>query len=171
MREGGRLVAIIIIGSIALGLLATEQLAGAFDVVGAGGLGEQAVVADAVEALGQDVDEEAADELVCCERHNLIAIGCFEPIVLVFEADSVFVERDQPAVGDGDAMGVAGQISQYRLGSGEGPFAVDVPSDLAQRRQEGGEGIALGEMTMLAEELQLTGGMCSDELFQHQPAE
>jgi hypothetical protein len=26
-------------------------------------------------------------------------------------------------------------------------------------------------MTMLAEELQLTGGMCSDELFQHQPAE
>src|SRR6266496_4182784 len=169
-REG-RLVAIITIGSIALGLLATEQLAGACDVVGAGGLGEQAVVADAVQALGQDVDEEAADELVSCECHHLVAIGAFEPIVLVFEADSVFVERDQPAVGDGDAMGVAGQISQYRFGSGEGPFAVDVPSDLAQRRQEGGEGSALGELTMLAEELQLTGGMCSDELFQHQPAE
>ena len=44
-------------------------------------------------------------------------------------------------------------------------------SDLAQWRQEGGEGGALGEMTMLAEKLQLTGGMCSDELFQHQPAE
>jgi len=26
-------------------------------------------------------------------------------------------------------------------------------------------------MTMLTEEPQLTGGMCSDELFQHQPAE
>ena len=51
--EGGRLVAIIIIGSIALGLLATEQLAGACDVVGADGLGEQAVVADAVQALRQ----------------------------------------------------------------------------------------------------------------------
>jgi len=94
-----------------LGLLATEQLAGAFDVVGAGGFGEQTVVADAVEALGQDVDEEAADELVCCERHHLVAIGALDPIVLVLEADSVFVERDQPAVGDGDAMGVAGQIS------------------------------------------------------------
>ena len=48
-REG-RLVAIMMIGigSLALGLLATEQLAGAIDVVGAGGLGEQAVVADAV---------------------------------------------------------------------------------------------------------------------------
>ena len=53
-REG-RLVAIMMIGigSLALGLLATEQLAGAIDVVGAGGLGEQAVVADAVQALGQ----------------------------------------------------------------------------------------------------------------------
>ena len=102
------LVAIIIIGSIALGLLATEQLAGACDVVGAGGLGEQAVVADAVQALGQDVDEEAADELVCCERHHLVAIGAFDPIVLVLEADSVFVERDQSAVGDSDAMSVAG---------------------------------------------------------------
>src|SRR5580704_11781125 len=72
VREGGRLVAIIIIGicSLALGPLATEQLAGACDVVGAGSLGEQAVVSDAVEALRQDMDEEAADELVCCERHH-----------------------------------------------------------------------------------------------------
>ena len=52
-REG-RLVAIIIIGiGLALGRSATEQSAGAFDVVGAGSLGEQAVVADAVQALGQ----------------------------------------------------------------------------------------------------------------------
>src|SRR5271170_4069898 len=96
------------IGSLALGFLATEQLAGACDVVGASSLGEQAIVADAVQALGQDVDEEAANELVRCERHHLVAIGAFESIVLVFEADSVFVEREQPAVGDGNAMGVAG---------------------------------------------------------------
>ena len=110
-RQGGRLVAFIVIGisSLALGLLATEQLAGACDVVGAGGLGEQAVVADTVEALGQDVDEEAADELVCCERHHLVAIRALDPIVLVVEADSIFVERDQSAVGDGDTMGVAGR--------------------------------------------------------------
>ena len=34
------------------------------DVVGASGVGEEAVVADAMEAVGQDVDQEAADELV-----------------------------------------------------------------------------------------------------------
>jgi len=44
------------------------------------GFGEQAVMADAVEALRQDMDEEAADELVCCERHHLVAIGAFDPI-------------------------------------------------------------------------------------------
>jgi hypothetical protein len=29
------------------------------------------------------------------------------------------VERDQPAVGDGDAVGVAGEIGQHRLGAAE----------------------------------------------------
>src|SRR4029453_11829719 len=53
------------IGRFALRLWPSEQFAGARDVVGAGGLGQQAVVADAVEALGQDVNEESAGELVC----------------------------------------------------------------------------------------------------------
>ena len=68
-REG-RLVAIMMIGigSLALGLLATEQLAGAIDVVGAGGLGEQAVVADAVQALGQYVRQKAPNELAGRQR-------------------------------------------------------------------------------------------------------
>ncbi len=39
----------------------SEQLARVCDVVGAGTLGEQAVVADAVQAFWQHVDEEAAD--------------------------------------------------------------------------------------------------------------
>lgn len=40
-----------------------EQLTGACDVVGASAFGKQAVMADAVEAGWQRVDEEAADEL------------------------------------------------------------------------------------------------------------
>lgn len=35
--------------------------------------GEQAIVADSVEALGQDVDEKAADELVGAEGHDTLA--------------------------------------------------------------------------------------------------
>ena len=53
----------------------TEQLAGASDVGGAVTIGEQAIVADAVEPLGQHVQEEAPDELVRGERHRLPAVG------------------------------------------------------------------------------------------------
>jgi len=103
-----RLVAIgsIGIGGLALGLWPSEQLAGTRDVVGAGGLGQQAVVADAVEALGQDVDEESADELVCGECHALVSVSALDSVVLPLEGDAVLVECDQAAIGDGNAVGI-----------------------------------------------------------------
>src|SRR5229473_1222106 len=94
--------------------------------------GEQAVMADAVEAGGQHVDEEAADELVGVECHELEALAPFDAIVLPLEGDALFIERDQAAVGDGDAMGVARQIAQYFCGSPERAFAVDYPLTVAQ---------------------------------------
>src|SRR5712691_3619341 len=72
MHEGRGLVAIGI-RRLGLGVWDGEQLAGARDVVGAGRSGEQAVVTDAVEAFGQDVDQEAADELIGSERHPLVS--------------------------------------------------------------------------------------------------
>ena len=47
-----------------------EQLAGAGNVLGTCAAGEQAIVADAVEACGEHVDEEAADELVVREASS-----------------------------------------------------------------------------------------------------
>jgi hypothetical protein len=49
-----------------------QELMRGLDRFGAIGAREQAVVADAVEALGQEVDEKAADELVDSQG------GCFE---------------------------------------------------------------------------------------------
>jgi hypothetical protein len=40
-----------------------EEFAGSRDVLGAVGVGKEPVVADAMEAFGQHVDQEAADEL------------------------------------------------------------------------------------------------------------
>src|SRR6185436_18069485 len=110
----GRLIAIgCFIGWFVAELWRGEQFAGACDVVGdAARFGEQAVVADAVEALGQHVDEEAADELVGCERHRLVSVAALDPVILPFEDDTSLVECDQAAVGDGDAMGVAREIGQ-----------------------------------------------------------
>ena len=86
------------VGGITLGLRCGEQLACSRDVVGAGSVGEQAVVTDAVESAGQHMDEEPADELVGRERHDLVSIAALDPVVLPFEGDAVVVERDQSAV-------------------------------------------------------------------------
>ena len=89
-----------------------------------------------------------------CERHRLPAVGPVDAVVLPAEGDAVVVGRDQTAVGDGDAMGVAREIAQHLLGPRERLLAVDHPFDLAQRRQEALEGSFVGERRMVAEELQ-----------------
>src|SRR5215472_11051634 len=88
----------------------SDQLASAGDLFGrrVTAIGEQAVVPDAVEALGQDVHEEPPNELARLKRHGFVPVWAFDAVVLVFERDAVLVGGDQAAVGDGDAMGVAG---------------------------------------------------------------
>jgi hypothetical protein len=58
------------------------------DVVGARAAGVQAVVTDAVGAVRQDMDQEAADELGGGERHDPLAITTFGTIVLPSESDA-----------------------------------------------------------------------------------
>ena len=133
-------------GRLALGFCNGEQLARACDVVGARAFGEQAVVADAVEAFWQHVDEEAADELVGGERHALVSIAALDAVVLPLEGDALLVEGDQAAVGDGNAVGVTRQIGQHRLGPAERALGVDDPLGLAQRREISREGLRIGEV-------------------------
>ena len=45
-------------------VLSSQETVCPGDIVGAVAIGEQAVMADAVEAFGKDVDQEAPDELV-----------------------------------------------------------------------------------------------------------
>jgi hypothetical protein len=66
--------------------------------------GEQAVVADAVEAARQNMKQEAPDELVSGECHDLLSVGSIATIVLVVEGDASLIEADEPAVRDGDPM-------------------------------------------------------------------
>ena len=83
-----------------------EQLTRLRDVVGASAVREAAVVGDAMEAAGQDVDQEVADELVDGERHHLGPVEPVDAVVLSPEGHVGVAERDEPAVRDGDAVGV-----------------------------------------------------------------
>ena len=124
-----------------------------------------------MEAAGQHVDEEAADELVDRECHHFGAAATLGAVVLPFEGHARLVERDQAAVGDGDAVGIARQIGQHRLGPTEWSLRVDYPLGLTERRQMGGERLALRQSGMVAEELQAPGVVRGGERLQDQPTE
>src|SRR6266545_398517 len=81
MREHRRLIGIGITGLV-LRSGRVEQFSHPRDVLDALAAGEQAVVADAVEAAGERVNEESANELVGRERHHLEAVASLGPVIL-----------------------------------------------------------------------------------------
>ena len=149
-----------------------EQLADARDIFGSGLAGEESVVTDAVETRWQNMHQEAADELVRMERHRLVvSLWAIKPVILPLEGDAFVVEGDQAAVGDGDAVGVAREVTQDFLWATKWAFAINHPFAVTQRRQIGRKGSCVRERSMLAEELQLSGLVSIGELLQDQPAE
>ena len=105
------------------------------------------------------------------ERHGLEPVAAFDPVVLPFEGDARLVERDEPGVGDRDAMGVAREIGEHGLRSGEGPLGVDDPFGAAQRRERGVEGAVVCERGEVAEEGEPAGLVQRVEAFEKKTAE
>src|SRR5262249_25113076 len=142
-------------GLRALGLLYArgnrQQLSQLSDIVCAGAIGEEAVMADAVQALWQDVHQEPADELVGIERQRCVPAGPLDPVVLVAEGHTILAGCDQAAIGDRDTMGIARQVSQYLLWPAERLLGVDDPVGRGPRPQERGECLAVGEAGVIAE--------------------
>jgi len=95
------------------------------EVLLAEAVGELPAVADTHEAVRQDVEEEAADELTAVD-----AVGAPAPaalVVLVAEEDVLVLSAHEPLVGDGDAVGVAAEIFDHLFGPGERRLDVDDP--------------------------------------------
>ena len=111
---------------------------------------------DTVDAARQDVDQEAADELVRRQRHDLLAFGPVATVVLAPERHAGILEGDEPPVRNGDA-GVARERRQHRLQPGKVRLGLDHPALLPDRRQMPQEGLACGEACQGAEEGQLAG--------------
>jgi hypothetical protein len=91
---------------------------------GAPAIGEQAEVADADEAVGADVEEEATEKLVDREFHHLPAVPV--GVVAPAEADATIAEGERPVVGERDAVGVAAEIGEHVLGPREGRKVRDI---------------------------------------------
>jgi hypothetical protein len=97
-------------------------------------------VADADEALGEQVQQEAAQELIQRKGQQflLIVVRRIAPM----KGDLAVGQRDQSMVGDGYAMGVSAEILEYIVGAAEGWFGVDDPVFSEQWLQPGSEGCA-----------------------------
>src|SRR5262245_40385624 len=141
-----------------------EEPACQCNVVGPVGIGEEAVVTDAMQSVGQDMDQEAADELVGVERHKLIASVALGPVILPFESDALAGEGDEPAVGNSSAVCVAGKVGEDGVGSAKRSLGIDDPFDLAQCGEDGLEGL-------VGEELQSPGLVGGVQSFEEQAAE
>jgi hypothetical protein len=105
--------------------LCSKQSAAACEHAATPAVGEKAEVADADQALGQNVDQESAQELNRGDRHDLLLAAV--RIVFPAKRDSIILERNQSMVGDGDAVRIASEIVQNMLGTAEGWLGIDDP--------------------------------------------
>ncbi|OAG75617.1 hypothetical protein Amal_03200 [Acetobacter malorum] len=64
-------------------------------------------MADAMKSPWQDMQHEAANEFIRAKRHDLLLMRGIPAVVLVPERHAPFVEREEAAVRDGDAVGIA----------------------------------------------------------------
>ena len=107
------------------GFLCAEQVAATGEGFLAETVGEEAEVAHANEALGKDMGEEAPQELDGLQLHDLYraAVG----VVLVAEGHPAVLQLQQASVGDGGAVGVAGEVVERLFRTAEGRLGIDEP--------------------------------------------
>ena len=105
------------------------------------------------------------------ERHDALALDTVAAIVLVAEGDVSLVEGEQAAVRDGDPVGIARQIGQYRLRPGEGRLGIDHPALAANRLQMTQECPAVAQVGHRSEEGEPSGVVQRDQSGQEQTAE
>ena len=110
----------------------------------ADGVGEEAEVRDANEAAREQMQQEAPQELVCRQAHQLLLVAMSG--VAPTERDVAIGKVDQSVVGDRDTMGVSTEIAQDMLGASEGALGVHDPVVAEQCSQPCGEAPRISKM-------------------------
>jgi hypothetical protein len=126
-----------------------EQYPAALELARAVTVAEEAIIPDAMKSVRQHMHQEAADKLPAVEGHRLLAVAV--PVILPPKRNLAVVHRQQPVVGDGDAVGVAPDVVENLLWSGERPLRVDYPFGFPKRRQIAPERRGFMEVVVYAE--------------------
>jgi len=105
-------------------------------------VGQETEVPKLAEALGQDVDEKAANKLMGTDSHGAFAIAV--TVVLPLKGHLAVLELQQAVVRDGDPVRVAAQVNQHLSGTAEGTFGIDDPFGFTVSLKEVVEGLWIG---------------------------
>lgn len=123
---------------------------------------------DAMEAVGQRVLKEAADELLAIDGHDLgLAVGAIIPPL---EAHRVAIDGEDAAVGDSDAVGVAAEIGKHLGGSAKGRLGEDDPLEFAPVAERLGKAGGICKRLGCAWEGEFAGFEGGGQLLQKEPA-
>jgi hypothetical protein len=122
-----------------------EELSALREPVGSVTIGEEAVVADAMEARWQDVQEKPADELRRLEGHGLLLVGTPRAVVLGAERDAALLDVQKSLIRNGDAMGIPADLVEHLLWAGERSLRIHDPLGLPRGCEVRGEGAGVGE--------------------------
>ena len=129
--------------------------------------------ADPHEATRQHVQEEPAKELFATDRHRPWLTSA--SVVLPPEGNLAVRNVDDPVIGNGHSVGVAGQVMKNMFWPSEGPLGIDHPVMTKEGAQEGAEGFFIGEVSDASRkgELSVTKGalQAGDELTAKHAAE
>jgi hypothetical protein len=150
-----------LLGLRRLGRRLPEQLACAGEL-GAVAVGVESVVADPDETLGQDVEQEALDELAGLELHGGLPLA--SSAAPVAEADASVPVIDEPVVGESDAVGVAGEVVEHLRRPGHGGLAVDDPVVASQASASCRRELGVGDEPLLSGTREPVETLASEDL-------
>ena len=103
----------------------------------------------------QDMQQEAADELLRIHTHHFLAR--FVAIILPVKADLAIGEADQAIIGNGHPMGIAAEIVEHLPGAAKRRLGVNVPLDIPCRGKIFGKGGGRLERFERVKKVQLPG--------------
>jgi hypothetical protein len=117
--------------------------------LGSAPIGQESEEANPHEAPRQHVQQEPTKELFATDRHRPLLTSA--SVVLPPESNLAVRNVDNPVIGNGHSVGVAGQVMKNMLWPSEGPLGIDHPVMTKERSQEGAECFFIGEVSDLRE--------------------
>ena len=116
---------------------------------------QEAIMASASKALGEHVEQEAADEPLGAKGHHLLL--AMMTVLFPSEGHLAALDVHQAVIGDDQARGVTAQVIEYLLGPGERWLGTDDPFSMLERSPTLPESFGIAELPESREEAELAG--------------